>query len=87
MVGLDAARKNDAPVVFDRANRKKAGNVSEAAGAPAPWKQNIRGPTSVFAKRAKKAGIDTVVFDRGGYRYAAQIKALADAAREGGLAF
>jgi xanthine dehydrogenase YagR molybdenum-binding subunit len=55
VVGLDAARKNDAPVVFDRANRKKAGNVSEAAGAPAPWKQNIRGPTSVFAKRAKKA--------------------------------
>lgn len=40
-----------------------------------------------IAKRAKKAGIDTVVFDRGGYRYAAQIKALADAAREGGLAF
>ncbi len=40
-----------------------------------------------IAKRAKKAGITTVVFDRGGYRYAAQIKALADAAREGGLTF
>lgn len=55
VIGLDAARRDDAPVVFDRANRKKAGNVSEAAGGPAPWKQNVRGPTSVFAKRAKKA--------------------------------
>lgn len=40
-----------------------------------------------IAERAKKAGIDTVVFDRGGYSYAAQVKKLADAAREGGLAF
>jgi large subunit ribosomal protein L18 len=40
-----------------------------------------------IAKRAKAAGIDTIVFDRGGYNYAAQIKALADAAREGGLIF
>ncbi|MES1148270.1 MAG: xanthine dehydrogenase family protein molybdopterin-binding subunit, partial [Bradyrhizobium guangdongense] len=55
VIGLDAARKDDAPVVFDRSSRKKAGNVSEAAGGPAPWKQNIRGPTSVFANRAKKA--------------------------------
>lgn len=39
------------------------------------------------AERAKKAGIETVVFDRGGYQYAAQIKGLADAAREGGLTF
>jgi len=40
-----------------------------------------------IAKRAKEKGVTTVVFDRGGYSYAAQIKALADAAREGGLAF
>jgi large subunit ribosomal protein L18 len=40
-----------------------------------------------IAERAKKAGITTVVFDRGGYAYAAQVKKLADAAREGGLAF
>lgn len=39
------------------------------------------------AERAKKAGVDTIVFDRGGYAYAAQIKALADAARDGGLTF
>jgi large subunit ribosomal protein L18 len=40
-----------------------------------------------IAERAKAAGVSTVVFDRGGYQYAAQIRALADAARAGGLAF
>jgi large subunit ribosomal protein L18 len=41
----------------------------------------------VIASRAKEAGVDTVVFDRGGYRYQGRVKALADGAREGGLAF
>lgn len=40
-----------------------------------------------IAERAKQAGVSSVVFDRGGYQYAAQIKSLADAAREGGLTF
>jgi large subunit ribosomal protein L18 len=39
----------------------------------------------LLAERAKKAGVDKVVFDRGGYRYHGRIKALADGAREGGL--
>lgn len=40
-----------------------------------------------IAERAKAAGVGAVVFDRGGYAYAAQVRALADAAREGGLTF
>lgn len=39
------------------------------------------------ALRAKSSGIETVVFDRGGFRYTGRVKALADGAREGGLNF
>jgi len=41
----------------------------------------------LIAERAKAAGIEQVVFDRGGYTYGGRIAALADAAREGGLKF
>src|SRR3954453_20136508 len=41
----------------------------------------------LLAQRAKDAGIATCVFDRGGYQYHGRVKALADGAREGGLAF
>ena len=40
-----------------------------------------------IAEKAKAAGVDKVAFDRSGYRYHGRIKALADAAREGGLQF
>ncbi len=41
----------------------------------------------LLAERAKAAGVETVVFDRGGYRYHGRVKALADGAREKGLRF
>jgi len=53
------------------------GNKSEQAAAVG----------KLLAERAKEAGIETVVFDRGGYLYHGRVKALADGAREGGLEF
>jgi large subunit ribosomal protein L18 len=41
----------------------------------------------LLAQRAKEAGVETCVFDRGGYRYHGKVRALAEGAREGGLAF
>jgi large subunit ribosomal protein L18 len=41
----------------------------------------------LLAQNAKKAGVETVVFDRGGYLYHGRVNALADGAREGGLKF
>ena len=41
----------------------------------------------LLASRAKEAGIDTAVFDRGGYQYHGRVKALAEGARQGGLSF
>ncbi|MDE1919504.1 MAG: 50S ribosomal protein L18 [Patescibacteria group bacterium] len=71
--------------------------IDDAAGktVAAAHGREFKGPQSVqatsvgaaIAEKAKKAGITAVVFDRGGYRYGGQVKALADAARAGGLAF
>ncbi|MCP4035727.1 MAG: 50S ribosomal protein L18 [bacterium] len=61
-----------------------AGGLGDAKGS------NVAGAMAVgqdLAQRAKDAGIEAVCFDRGGYRYHGRIKALADAAREGGLQF
>ncbi|MBN2370370.1 MAG: 50S ribosomal protein L18 [Vicinamibacteria bacterium] len=41
----------------------------------------------LIARRAMESGVSTVVFDRGGFKYHGRVKALADAAREGGLRF
>ena len=59
-----------------RKNMKNGGNVEAAA---------IIGAR--IAEKAKAAGIDTVAFDRSGFRYHGRVKALADAAREAGLKF
>jgi large subunit ribosomal protein L18 len=59
-----------------KGNASASGNV-EAAKAVG----------TTIAERLKSAGVETVVFDRGGFRYHGRVKALADAAREGGLKF
>ena len=53
-------------------------------------KNNVEAAAKIgaaIAERAKKAGVEDVVFDRGGFLFHGKIKALADAAREGGLKF
>lgn len=55
VIGLDAARRADAPVVFEKATRKYAGNVSEGGGSPARWKGNVRGPSAAFSQKGKRA--------------------------------
>jgi large subunit ribosomal protein L18 len=63
-----------------------AASTLGAAGSGA----NVEAASKVgkdIAEAAKKAGVTTVVFDRGGFLYHGRVKALADAAREGGLEF
>ena len=55
VIGLDAARAADAPVVFEKANRKHAGNVSEGGTFPASWNGNVRGPSAAFSQKGKRA--------------------------------
>ena len=53
----------------------------------APGVETSKAVGQRLAERAKAAGIDAVVFDRGGYRYHGNVRALAEGAREGGLQF
>ena len=50
-------------------------------------KEAARRIGALLAERAKAAGVEAVVFDRGGYRYHGRVQALAEGAREGGLVF
>ena len=59
-----------------RAAAKSGGNADAAAAVG-----------KLIAERAKEAGVEQVVFDRGGFRFHGRVKALADAAREAGLKF
>ena len=49
--------------------------------------EQARKAGELLAERAQAAGVQTAVFDRGGYQYHGRVQALADGAREGGLSF
>ena len=88
-------------VVFRSNSGIEAQLVNDADGktlAAASWlqlKKSFKGNKTrqaaevgkLLAENAKKASVENVVFDRGGYLYHGRVKALADAAREGGLGF
>ena len=78
-----------AQVIDDIEGRTLAAASSQEADLR---KENLNVETAtkvgtLLASRAKDAGVSTVVFDRGGFKYHGKIKALADAAREEGLEF
>ncbi|MFA5942406.1 MAG: 50S ribosomal protein L18 [Candidatus Paceibacterota bacterium] len=74
-----------AQLINDEAGR----TIAAAHGRDFKGAQSLQAKAvgEAIAKAAKAAGIATIVFDRAGYRYGGQVKALADAAREGGLTF
>jgi large subunit ribosomal protein L18 len=74
-----AGRTLAAASTLDRELRPTLKTGADKAAAAAVGK--------LVAERAKAAGVTAVVFDRGSYLYHGRVKALADAAREGGLAF
>jgi large subunit ribosomal protein L18 len=72
----DREAKTIAAVNWIEPDLRKLGSMDQAKRAG-----------ELIAERAKAAGISECVFDRGGYRYHGRVKALAEAAREGGLKF
>lgn len=78
-----------AQVIDDRAGHTLAAASSVEPALPAPEGDGKIGVAKtvgrMVAERAREAGIDSVVFDRGGNRYQGRVRALAEAAREAGL--
>jgi large subunit ribosomal protein L18 len=60
---------------------------ADVRGVDGDKKAHSKRVGQLIAERAKAAGVEAVVFDRGGYTYGGRLAALADAAREGGLKF
>jgi large subunit ribosomal protein L18 len=78
-----------AQIIDDTAGRTVAAASTLTKGSKGPG-ATIEAAAKVgkeLAEAAKKAGVTTVVFDRGGFLFHGRVKALADAAREGGLEF
>jgi large subunit ribosomal protein L18 len=77
-----------AQLIDDDAGRTLAAvNWIEAPLRELTGSEQAKKAGELLAERAKAAGIDSVVFDRGGYQYHGRVQALADGAREGGLSF
>ncbi len=70
----DVAGHTVAAVSWTESDLKQLGRMEQAKRAG-----------ELLAERAKAAGVETVVFDRGGYQYHGRVQALAEGAREGGL--
>jgi large subunit ribosomal protein L18 len=86
LVVFRSNRGIDAQLVDDQAGRTLAAASWKNAAAGSRMEQaNAVG--KALAEAAKNAGIETCVFDRGGYLYHGRVKALAEGAREGGLQF
>ena len=85
------SNKNIYAQVIDDANGvtlAAASSLESGEGAPEKGADKAAAVVGrLIAERAKAAGVDAVVFDRGGYLYHGRVKALADAAREAGLNF
>ena len=65
----------------------KGQTLAAASSLEKTTREGAKTGANIDAERAKEKGIKDVVFDRGGYLYHGRVKALADAAREGGLNF
>ena len=76
-----------AQIIDDVTGRTVASAGSLAVPGEGDKTQDARRVGAELARRAKAAGVSAVVFDRGGYQYHGRVKALAEAAREGGLEF
>jgi len=81
-----------AQVIDDHSGRTlvAASSLDKTTRAPVEHRRHVAGAKSIgkaIAERAKAAGIERVVFDRGGYKYHGRVQALAEAAREAGLKF
>jgi large subunit ribosomal protein L18 len=87
LVVTRSARNIFAQLVDDNAGRTLASaSTLEIRAADGDKTAKAKQVGALLAERAKKAGIDTAVFDRGGYAYHGRVAAVADGAREGGLA-
>jgi large subunit ribosomal protein L18 len=78
-----------AQIIDDVAGRTvaSASTLTKGSKGPGATSEAAAKVGKELAEAAKKAGVTTVVFDRGGFLFHGRVKALADAAREGGLEF